>query len=199
MKTLYPQIVAASLTCLSFLFSIWLVLKERYYLLPSVPTRGHGLVLLVFWTLVFINENLSLINLKKEQWWIHVSSSFRDQVEMSLFVARYTSSLLIFVLGLKAPGIAADREDEYIHLTNDGNAVNALQFHSKAFEIIFFLFKTGEPFNMDKWMEKTTNFSTIFMAKEKYLVTTTRHLLHWIVVWWTCDKRFGTGLQSKNC
>lgn len=101
-----------------------LVLKERYYLLPSVPTRGHGLVLLVFWTLVFINENLSVMNLKKEDWWDHVSSSVRDEVEMSLFVTRYVCTLLVFVLGLKAPGIASNREDDYIHLQDDRNNVS---------------------------------------------------------------------------
>lgn len=111
--------MAASLTCLSFAFSTWLVLKERYYLLPSWPARGHGLALLTFWTLIFINENLSLMNLKKEDWWSHVSATLRDKVEMSLFVTRYACSLLLFVLGLKAPGIQRNRDDEYIHLNED--------------------------------------------------------------------------------
>lgn len=111
--------MAASLTCLSFAFSTWLVLKERYYLLPSVPARGHGLVLLTFWSLVFINENLSVMNLKKEDWWSHVSATLRDKVEMFLFVTRYASSLLLFVLGLKAPGIQPNRDDEYIHLNEE--------------------------------------------------------------------------------
>lgn len=43
---------------------------------------------------------------------------------MSLFVMRYISYLLIFVLGLKAPGILTHREDDYIHLQNDNNAEN---------------------------------------------------------------------------
>lgn len=90
---------------------------------PSVPTRGHGLVLLTFWTLVFVNENVSIMNLKKEEWWIHVFSTIRDKVEMSMFVTRYICSLLIFVLGLKAPGIISNREDDYIHLENDTNDV----------------------------------------------------------------------------
>lgn len=106
------------LTCFSLLFSIVLVGKERYYLLPSVPTRGHGLILLIFWTLIFVNENLSIINLKKEDWWYHINT-IKDRIEMGLFVARYTSCLLIFVLGLKAPGIATHREDDYIHLERE--------------------------------------------------------------------------------
>lgn len=74
---------------------------------------------------MFINENVSIMNLKKEQWWIHVFATVREKVEMSMFVTRYLSSLLVFVLALKAPGIASNREDDYIHLENDTNTVNA--------------------------------------------------------------------------
>lgn len=58
------------------------------------------------------------MNLKKEDWWIHIDT-IKDKVEMGLFVARYTSCLLIFVLGLKAPGIASHRNDDYIHLEHE--------------------------------------------------------------------------------
>lgn len=43
---------------------------------------------------------------------------------MTLFVARYITCLFVFVLGLKAPGLVAHREDDYIHLRNDANAVS---------------------------------------------------------------------------
>lgn len=66
------------------------------------------------------------MNLEKEDWWHHVFASLRDEVEMALFVTRYICTLLIFVLGLKAPGIAANREDDYIHLENEMNAVRNL-------------------------------------------------------------------------
>lgn len=118
------QIVAAVLTCISFLFSIWLVVKERHYLLPSLPASGHGLVLLVFWTLAFTNENVSIMNLNKEHWWNNVNASLRDKVELSLFIARYICSLLIFVLGIKAPGIVHNVDDEYIHLDQENNSVS---------------------------------------------------------------------------
>lgn len=118
--TITFQILAASFTCFSLLFSIVLLIKERYYLLPSTPTRGHGLILLVFWSLIFINENLSIMNLKKEDWWFHIDS-IKDKVEMILFVTRYVSCLLIFVLGLKAPGIESHREADYIHLQREAS------------------------------------------------------------------------------
>lgn len=92
-------------------------------MLPSVPTRGHGLVLLLFWTLAFIGENLTFVNLKQDDWWFNFTT-LKDKVEMSLFVARYISCLFIFVLGLKAPGILTYRDDDYIHLQNDASSVS---------------------------------------------------------------------------
>ncbi|XP_017141348.1 ATP-binding cassette sub-family B member 6, mitochondrial [Drosophila miranda] len=100
------MIFSTVVVCFAYPFSICLILKERFYLLPSVPTRGHGLVLLLFWTLAFINESLAFINLRHEDWWFNLKSN-KDQIEMGLFVTRFLVSLLIFVLGLKAPGIMA--------------------------------------------------------------------------------------------
>ncbi|KAH8389401.1 hypothetical protein KR200_008632 [Drosophila serrata] len=100
------QIFSTSIVCFCYPFSICLILKERFYQLPSTPTRGHGLILLLFWTLAFINESLAFINLRHEDWWFHLKTN-KDQIEMGLFVTRFLCSLLIFVLGLKAPGIMA--------------------------------------------------------------------------------------------
>lgn len=102
-------------------YSICIINVERKYLLPSVPTRGHGLILLVFWTLIFISENLAFLNLGQKEWWFQlkkylyqtnyrnisnkINFSLTDQIEMGLFVLRYISCLMVFVLGLKAPGI----------------------------------------------------------------------------------------------
>lgn len=123
------------------------MLKERQYLLPSVQPTGHGLVLLVFWALVFINENVSIMNLNKEHWWNNVNASVRDKVELSLFITRYICSLLIFVLGLKAPGIAQNHDDDYIHLNPD-NSVCCYLLSSFFFIslILFVIFLCGGVF-----------------------------------------------------
>jgi len=52
-----------------FPLSAKLILMERKSLLPSMPARGHGLVLLVFWILVFIAENVAFITIKRDDWW----------------------------------------------------------------------------------------------------------------------------------
>lgn len=53
----------------AYAISLVLLLIERHRLLPTVPTRGHGIVLLVFWTLAFVKANLSFLNWFSNEWW----------------------------------------------------------------------------------------------------------------------------------
>uniref|UniRef100_T1JKF5 ATP-binding cassette sub-family B member 6 n=1 Tax=Strigamia maritima TaxID=126957 RepID=T1JKF5_STRMM len=89
-------------------YSLSVIFLERWNILPSVPTRGHGLMILVFWTLAFINENLSFLNMRNEDWWFHTWKSLTDKVEMALFVLRYIVTFLIFLIGMKAPGLVRE-------------------------------------------------------------------------------------------
>lgn len=106
-----------------FPFSICLVHIERHFLLPSIPTGGHGLVLLLFWTLVFINENLTFINMKHSDWWFNLTNS-KDKIEMAIFATRYFCCLLIFVIGLKAPGISSGYSEYATNLLNENDNEN---------------------------------------------------------------------------
>jgi len=70
----FLQILTTVLTVIVYPYSIYILKIERHKLLPSVPPHGHGLVLLGFWTLVFVAENLVLINIGKLEWWFHLNS-----------------------------------------------------------------------------------------------------------------------------
>lgn len=97
-----------------------MISKERHYQLPSVPTQGHGFVLLIFFTLNFIAQNVALVNINSKDWWFNLQNR-KDRIEMSFFVIRYVCTLFIFVLGLKAPGIkSVAAEDEQL-LVDDEN------------------------------------------------------------------------------
>lgn len=115
------MILSVLLTIAMFPFSAFLIILERNYLLPSVPTRGHGLVLLFFWTLVLISESLSFINLNREDWWFHLTT-LTDEIEMGVFVTRFVSCVILFVLGLRAPGIMTTRD--YLNLNNSSTEHN---------------------------------------------------------------------------
>nr|XP_033335855.1 ATP-binding cassette sub-family B member 6, mitochondrial [Megalopta genalis] len=111
------MILTTGLTVIVYPYSVYLLKIERHKLLPSVPPRGHGIVLLGFWTLAFVVENLVFVNIEKLEWWFHLNT-LTDQIEMALFVLRYVSNLIIFALGLKAPGLAGNLEPEYRTLPN---------------------------------------------------------------------------------
>lgn len=105
------DILWGGLTCLSWLVSLYLVRLERCFNLPSVPTGGHGLILLIFWTGALVSETILLVNLNSPVWFFRMGS-LRDQMLMMLYVTRFIVTLLLFVLGLKAPGIP--RQEDYL-------------------------------------------------------------------------------------
>ncbi|XP_066593648.1 ATP-binding cassette sub-family B member 6 [Prorops nasuta] len=117
-KRVYGYMILSTILTISvYPYSAHILSVERHKLLPSVPPRGHGIVLLGFWTLAFVNENLVFINIGKLEWWFHLNSR-TDQIEMALFVLRYVSSLLIFVIGLRAPGISSYPNSGYTSFHN---------------------------------------------------------------------------------
>lgn len=67
-----------------FPLSAKLILMERKSLLPSMPARGHGLVLLIFWVLVFLAENVAFITIKRDDWWPELNKSVNNFVYVFL-------------------------------------------------------------------------------------------------------------------
>ncbi|KAK0175312.1 hypothetical protein PV327_009070 [Microctonus hyperodae] len=144
------MILSTCLTIIIYPYSVHILRIERHKLLPSVPPRGHGLVLLGFWTLVFIGENLTFVNIGKAEWWFHLNT-LSDQIEMALFVLRYVSNLAIFGLGLRAPGIVGSTEIDYRSLNNDMNArpryyQNRQNDNSSTWKNAWYKVKTLAPF-----------------------------------------------------
>jgi len=114
---------------------------ERNSLLPSMPARGHGLILLIFWILVFISENMAFITIKKDDWSIKLNKSVNNyfdykflfnyihiiififslhgQIEFGFFVGNYILSFLLLILGVKAPGIMTARDYFSLHNSTD--------------------------------------------------------------------------------
>ena len=71
-KKLYIyQILVGSFSAVMWPLSLTLMCLERKRLLPSIPARGHGLILLLFWTLAFVTENLAFISWFSPNWWWH--------------------------------------------------------------------------------------------------------------------------------
>ena len=63
------QVLGACLGVLSWIMVFVIVYLECRWMLPSIPTRGHGLVLLLFLTLAFATENLAFLSWFSPLWW----------------------------------------------------------------------------------------------------------------------------------
>lgn len=55
-------------------YSVHILRTERHNLLPSVPPHGHGIVLLGFWSLLFIEQNLRIMNAFNWEWWFELKT-----------------------------------------------------------------------------------------------------------------------------
>ena len=63
------QVLVAVATCVTYPLSIAVVMLERRRQLPSIPTRGHGLVVLMFWALAVVTEGVALTSWFSPLWW----------------------------------------------------------------------------------------------------------------------------------
>lgn len=50
-------------------FSLIIITVERNYDLPTTPAQGHGVVVVLFWALEFVVENLSVVSFNGSLWW----------------------------------------------------------------------------------------------------------------------------------
>jgi len=94
--------LVTSLVC--WTISTILTSLERYRQLPISPRHGHGPVLLVYWTIAFMQVNFRFIVLTKEAWYNNLLD-IAHKVDLGLFVANYLLTCGVFVLGLRAPGL----------------------------------------------------------------------------------------------
>jgi len=94
--------LVTSITC--WTISTILTSLERYRQLPISARHGHGPVLLIFWTLAFMQVNFRFIVLTKEAWYDNLLD-VAHKADLVLFVSNYLLTCGVFVLGLRAPGL----------------------------------------------------------------------------------------------
>lgn len=94
-----------------------LIIRERIYMLPAPPARGHGVILLLFWTAAFAFENLALLNIYSDDWFFKLKTP-QDIVLLCIYVCKYVFTTGVFILGLKAPGIPTARHSDSFQRLN---------------------------------------------------------------------------------
>ncbi|KAK7879929.1 hypothetical protein WMY93_033410 [Mugilogobius chulae] len=89
---------------LVWVWAVGLLRVERRRALLMDRTRGHSAVLLMIWALAFAAENLAFVSWFSPNWWWSVETT-KQKVEFSLWFVRYSCTGLLFLIGLKAPGL----------------------------------------------------------------------------------------------
>jgi len=99
------QVLSLTTSLLSWAIAAFLTRLERTRQLPISAQHGHGPVLLIFWTLAFMQVNFKLIVLTNETWWVGDLKDSVQKAEFGVYCARYLMTCAVFVLGLRAPGL----------------------------------------------------------------------------------------------
>ena len=100
-------------------FIVMIETQNRYL----AKISRYSLALLLFWTLIFINDNIILISWNSKQWWFSRDTATQN-AEFVLFWLRYSFSGLLFLLGLKAPGLY---KRSYTLLVEDSDTTSTQQ------------------------------------------------------------------------
>ncbi|XP_071158913.1 ATP-binding cassette sub-family B member 6-like [Mytilus edulis] len=145
---IYPQkVYGYQILTMIALFLAWsgsirLLFLERNKALPTIPTRGHGLVLLMLWTLALIKEHLPLISWWSNRYWWNIKGD-SNKIEFGLWVVRYVCTIIVFIIGLKAPGLPRS-----VHqlLVNDEDEVRSNQGQESTWSNVFKKLKIMIPY-----------------------------------------------------
>lgn len=116
---------ATFVTWLVMLFALQIESKIFY----AARISRHSLILFLFWTLAFVNENLAFISWNNDHWWF-LRENNNQTAEFGLFVVRYVCTALIFLFGMFAPGLYKPAAEEILvvdeEISTEGRVVSLL-------------------------------------------------------------------------
>ena len=100
-KTIYDsdiygyEILYLVSSLVAWLMVLLVLVVERCYQLPTSPSNGHGIVLLMTWFGAFMAENLAFLSMDTEEWW-YVCNFMNCELWMKaiIFILSY------FILGI---------------------------------------------------------------------------------------------------
>ncbi len=101
----------------TYILSGFIIYMERSWTFLSRHARGHGTVILLFWSAAFLHENLAFISWESPHWWWKLDNE-THKVEFGLWVSRYVLTFFLFMVGLRAPGLP---RKSYMLLVNEGD------------------------------------------------------------------------------
>lgn len=117
------QLVWALCLAPAWFLAVLVTRLERHWALPSVPTHGHGLPLLLFWAAGVVHEALAFLGLHSPHWWFGAHSS-RDIADVAFFAMRFVLSVLVFGIGLRGPSVPSS-QDYFLYARAQGHLQEA--------------------------------------------------------------------------
>ncbi|KAF7689736.1 hypothetical protein HF521_013089 [Silurus meridionalis] len=97
-------VLCGCLYALAWAWATALLRVERKRILVMDSTSGHSAVLLLYWTMAFVAENLAFVSWESPRWWWGFENS-EQLVEFAFWLFRYICSGALFFMGLRAPGL----------------------------------------------------------------------------------------------
>jgi len=92
-----------------------LTMMERNCDLPSTPGRGHSILLNVFWGGALAFDTLNFVNFNSDAWYF-VLHDVKDRAFLAVFVIKWLLTLIVFILGMMAPGmISAEARSQFFY------------------------------------------------------------------------------------
>ncbi|CAF4374453.1 unnamed protein product, partial [Rotaria sp. Silwood2] len=151
-KTKLPNytIFRCVLRTIAWLFSLLILRVERTKTMPTAQTRGHGLTILTFWCIAVIIELFALISYRSPLWFfqpiVRRDSSIEeiDVVRFSYWIFRAIATILIFCIGLRAPGVP--RRRYAVMLNRSHSQIEEEKMKESVWTKFFRHFKTLAPF-----------------------------------------------------
>ncbi|CAF1346686.1 unnamed protein product [Rotaria sordida] len=116
-KTKLPgyTIFRCVLRTIAWLLSLLILRVERTKRMPTAQTRGHGLIILTFWCIALLIELFALISYRSPLWFFQPIIRHYPPIEgihiihFSYWIFRLIATMLIFCIGLRAPGVPQRR------------------------------------------------------------------------------------------
>jgi len=103
------------LRTIGWLFSLIILRIERTKTMPTAQSRGHGLIILIFWCLAVLVEIFTVISYRSPYWFfqpiVHEKTSADEiyLVRFGYWIFRLITTIFVFLIGLRAPGVPRRR------------------------------------------------------------------------------------------
>ncbi|CAF0928654.1 unnamed protein product [Didymodactylos carnosus] len=131
------------LRTIAWLYSLVILRVERTKTLPTIQSRGHGLIILTYWCLSFLIEALAFVSYRSPLWYFTLTSEI-DRVRLGYWIFRFIATIFIFFIGLKGPGVPRRRYAASLNRTD--SQIEEARANENVWSKFFRHFKTLVPY-----------------------------------------------------